>query len=103
MPEIDAFAAELATGAPGADALARFGELEPARAQAAIARALAYPALAATRAAWVAEALRTARPAFAIEQLAAIAEAAPAALADAPLPCLVRVLGNSSFLARLLV
>jgi [glutamine synthetase] adenylyltransferase / [glutamine synthetase]-adenylyl-L-tyrosine phosphorylase len=103
MPRIEEYAASFASGAPAADALARFGECEPERARSAIECALARPELAATRTAWLAEALRTARPAFAIEQLVAIAED-PAAPAGAVPPAeLVRVLGSSSFLARLLV
>ena len=102
MPEIEEYAAALATGRPAADALARFGEPEPARAAAAIDRALAQPVLAASAPGWLAEALRTARPAFAIEHLVAIAEADPSVLAAAPAAHLARVLGNSTFLARLL-
>jgi [glutamine synthetase] adenylyltransferase / [glutamine synthetase]-adenylyl-L-tyrosine phosphorylase len=101
MPEIEEYAAALAGGAPDGDGLARFGETEPDRARAAIARALSHRELAVTAPAWLAEALRTARPAFAIEQLAEIAEEAPAPVRAAPARDLVRLLGNSTFLARL--
>jgi [glutamine synthetase] adenylyltransferase / [glutamine synthetase]-adenylyl-L-tyrosine phosphorylase len=103
MPEIEQYAAARAAGRPAAEALARFGELEPARGEAAIERALAQPALAASAPRWLAEALRSARPAFAIEQLAELAAADPAATDAVPAADLARVLGSSSFLARLLV
>jgi len=104
LPEIEAFLASLDAGRPSAEALARFGEPEPARALAALARARAHPDLAARTADWAREALLAARPALAIEQLVELAdqrtEAGTAPLSAELLPALARVLGNSSFLAR---
>jgi glutamate-ammonia-ligase adenylyltransferase len=107
MPEIEAFVASLESGDASAEALARFGEPEPARALAALTRARERPELAASFARWAPEALRTARPAFAVEQLVALAErhaeVCGAPLDPARVPLLPAVLGNSTFLARLLV
>jgi glutamate-ammonia-ligase adenylyltransferase len=103
MPETDALASALERGEASPEALARAGEAEPARALAAFARARAHPALAASFGRWAPEVLRTARPAFATEQLAALAEHRTAPLDLARLASLPRVLGNSAFLARYLL
>jgi glutamate-ammonia-ligase adenylyltransferase len=107
LPQIEELLAHLEAGTASADALAFFGEPEPARALAALGRARAHPELSAHVAGWAREALFTARPALAIEQLLAVAEHRHET-GGGPLPpellsVLARVLGNSSFLARLLV
>ena len=107
MSLIEDLVASLGSGAPAEEALARAGESQPRRALEAFADARARPELAARFAAWAPEALRSARPAFAAEQLAALAER-HRELAGEPLdvarfPALPRVLGNSGFLARLLL
>jgi glutamate-ammonia-ligase adenylyltransferase len=99
MGELEAIARTLEAGAASAEALARVGEEDPARAQEAFARARARPNLAAQFAAWAPEALRSARPAQAVESLVALDERG--ATAPGALPFLARVLGNSAFLARL--
>jgi glutamate-ammonia-ligase adenylyltransferase len=106
LPEIEDFVASLAAGAARPEPLARFGEEEPERALAAFARALKRPELAGALARWAPDALRSARPALAVEQLVDLAER-HVALEGAPLdlarlPALPRVLGSSTFLARLL-
>jgi [glutamine synthetase] adenylyltransferase / [glutamine synthetase]-adenylyl-L-tyrosine phosphorylase len=107
MSLIEELVARLGSGTPAQDALARAGENEPQRAQDAFARARARPELAARFSAWAPEALRSARPAFAAEQLVTLAERhqelAGEALDVARFPALPRLLGNSGFLARLLL
>jgi [glutamine synthetase] adenylyltransferase / [glutamine synthetase]-adenylyl-L-tyrosine phosphorylase len=107
MPLIEELVASLTSGAPAEGALERAGEGEPRRALAAFARARARPELAASFARWAPDALRSARPAFAAEQLLALAERhaelAGEALEVARFPALTRVLGSSGFLARLLL
>jgi len=102
---MEGLARALASGEASADALARAGEADPARALDAFARARAHPALAPAFARWAAEALRSPRPASAAEALLALAERRAAegvAPASAPaLALLARVLGGSAFLARL--
>jgi glutamate-ammonia-ligase adenylyltransferase len=106
VPEIEEFVAALAAGDARPEPLARFGEDEPQRALAAFARARARPELAAELARWAPEALRSARPAAAVEQLVELAERhqalAGAALDVARHAGLPRLLGSSAFLARLL-
>ena len=107
MPEIEDFVASVERGAASAEALARFGEPEPARAVQALARARAERALAGSFAAWLPEALCSARPALAVEQLVALTQQRAASGAEPLrrelLPALARVLGSSAFLGRLLV
>jgi glutamate-ammonia-ligase adenylyltransferase len=107
MPLIEELVASLASGAPAEEALERAGEGEPRRAAAAFARARARPELAAGFARWAPDALRSARPAFAAEQLLALAERHAELAGDvldvARFPALTRVLGSSGFLARLLL
>ena len=107
MSLIEELVASFGSGTPAQGALARAGEGEPQRALDAFARARSRPELAARFTAWAPEVLRSARPAFAAEQLVALAERHPE-LAGEPLdvarfPALPRLLGNSGFLARLLV
>ena len=106
MDEIETIARALESGEVSAEALARLGEADPPRALEAFARARACAALAPAFARWAPEALRAARPGHAAESLLALAErtaelAAP--IPDAALPLLARVLGNSAFLARLVL
>jgi glutamate-ammonia-ligase adenylyltransferase len=103
MSQIEELAVSLAAGAASAEALARAGEAEPERALAAFAHARTQPELATCFASWAPCALRSARPAFAAEQLAALAERAAEPLGLARLPALPGLLGNSGFLARLLL
>src|SRR4029450_654810 len=76
MSAIGALVGALERGDAAAEALARAGEGEPARALAAFARARARPELAAAFSRWAPDVLRSARPAFAVELLVALAEAA---------------------------
>jgi glutamate-ammonia-ligase adenylyltransferase len=97
----------LERGAPDPGRLALVGEPEPAQAAQAFARAARHPALAPTRAQWVAALLASARPGFGAAQLESVAEQ-HAELCGRPLdagvaPTLARVLGSSNFLARLLL
>ncbi len=101
------FLETLERGAPDPGRLARLGEPDPAQAARAVARAARHPALAPTRAQWVAVLLATARPGFGAAQLEAFAER-HAELRGRPLdpalaPALARVLGSSNFLTRLLL
>ncbi len=87
--------------------LARLGEAEPALAAAALLAAAADPDLAAERARWLPELLRTARPGFGARTLHVLARARR----DESLPpldlvrlrWLPRLLGSSKFHARLLL
>jgi glutamate-ammonia-ligase adenylyltransferase len=101
MDEIATIARALEAGEAPADALARVGEAEPQRACEAFARARARAGLAEHFGRWAPEALRSARPAYAAESLVELAELG-APLPPGALPVLARVLGNSTFLARLL-
>lgn len=101
------FLETLERGEPDPGRLALVGEPDPARAAECFARAARQPALAPTRAQWVAALLATARPGFGAAQLEALAER-HAELRGRPLdpalaPTLARVVGSSNFLARLLL
>jgi len=107
MSLIRELVASLRAGTAASEALARVGEGDPRRALEAFARARACPELAARFDAWAPEALRSARPGFAAEQLLALAERHRELAGDAldlgRFPALPRVLGCSGFLARLLL
>jgi glutamate-ammonia-ligase adenylyltransferase len=85
--------------------LATLGAPDPEPSAAAYARAAAHPDLRDRLEAWVPGSLGTARPGFAAQTLLAIAERrreAGTPLEIERFPQLPRLLGNSSFLARLL-
>ncbi len=104
---LDAALEALERGSPSAPLLAALGDPEPERSADALARAVCAPDLSATRAEWLPELLRSARPGFGA---AALCDLAPRyrQVCGRPLdlraaPSLVPVLGSSDFLARLLL
>jgi glutamate-ammonia-ligase adenylyltransferase len=105
-PLIRTFLASLARGEPSEAALAALGEPEPAKAAGAIARAAAHPDLQADREAWLEPLLLSARPGHAAATLEEVAnryrDTRRRALPIGRMPALVRVLGSSDVLARLL-
>ena len=108
MDELAArFVDSLARGDADAGLLRRAGEADPEGAAQAFTRAARDPDLAGSLAQWAPELLRTARPGFGaqcLEELARLArERANPAAELARGPALPRVLGSSSFLARLLL
>ncbi len=101
------FVAELARGNADPAALHSVGEPDPAAAAAAFLSAARDPDLAPACALWAPALLRTARPGFGAQCLAELAplarERAGERLDISRCPALPRVLGSSSFLARLLL
>jgi glutamate-ammonia-ligase adenylyltransferase len=104
---LDAALDALQRGAPSTPALAALGDPEPERSAEALARAACAPDLAPARAEWLPELLLSARPGFGASALVDLA-ARYLQTCGRPLdlrahPSLVRVLGSSDFLARLLL
>ncbi len=99
--------AALESGAPSTAPLEALGDPEPARSAEALARAADTPDLAPTRLDWLPELLLTARPGFGAAALCDLAsryrQTCGRPLDLRAHPSLVRVLGSSDFLARLLL
>ena len=97
----------LRTGRPSLEALAALGEADPEAAAGSLRDAAEHPHLAPARELWLEPLLTTARPGFAARTLAELAERTRQTRGEAlrrdALPALVRVLGSSDFLARLLL
>jgi glutamate-ammonia-ligase adenylyltransferase len=106
-PLIRTFLASLARGEPSEAALAALGEPEPAKAARAIGRAAAHPDLEPDRERWLEALLTSARPGQAAATLEELAQryrdTRRRALPIERMPALVRVLGSSDVLARLLL
>ncbi len=101
------FLQDLERGVADTGSLAILGEAEPEAALAALRAAAACPDLAATRARWIPELLRSARPGFGARMLLELAQARRSEglrpLEPSQAPWLPRLLGSSNFLARLLL
>jgi len=106
-PLIRTFLASLERGEPSEAALAALGEPEPAKAAHAIARAASHRDLQLDRERWLEALLQTARPGHAATTLEELAnryrDTRRVALPLDRMPALVRVLGSSDVLARLLL
>jgi [glutamine synthetase] adenylyltransferase / [glutamine synthetase]-adenylyl-L-tyrosine phosphorylase len=104
---IDGFVARVQGGEPAAAWLAHVGEPEPDKAAAAVAAAGRHPDLALTVAVWGPALLASARPGFAAQTLVELADRYRGTrgrpLDVAQFPRLPGLLGNSDFLARLLL
>ncbi len=104
---VQTFLAGLSSERPSPELLGELGEPDPPKAAAAFRAAARHPDLRATLGDWAPVALTTARPGFAAQVLEELAgryrQARGVALDLGRHPALVRVLGSSDMLARLLL